>query len=226
MVNLKLILVSLTTLFLFIKISDAQNAASGEIGISTGVSYYLGELNTQPFTNSHLSFGAFYKHNINKRYAIKGALNYGKISGSANNLAYTQINPSVVTDFNRSFYDVNSILEFNFMPFLAADRKFTYTPYVFAGMGLMYYPSGESKFIFNIPFGFGVKYNVFKNFILGADFSLKKTFNDNLDYNYLPPSETNVFKQFGYAGNKDWYSICGIYLSYKIKYRVKCPAFD
>jgi hypothetical protein len=224
---ISLTFIALFTIGLF-QPNVAQETKSGEIGILAGGSFYLGDLNKTPFLNSKLALGAFYKHNINKRFSLKGAFNYGHLSGKAaqDNNVFPQINPSTVVDFNHPFYELNGVTEFNFIPFLAANRKFTFTPYAFAGLGLMYYPKGASKFVVNIPFGLGTKYNIYKNFMLGVDFSIKKTFSDKLDYTYAPPSETNVFTQYGYAGNKDWYAVYGIYLSYKIKYRVKCPAFD
>lgn len=205
----------------------AQKTKSGELGFTLGGAYYLGELNKIPLVNSHLAFGAFYKHNLNKRFSVKGQLQYGKLEAKANpDNVFSQINPGTVTSFNKPFYDLNASLEYNFHHFLAANTKYDYTPYIFAGLGFMYYPQGASPFLPTLPFGLGFKFNLYKNFMAGINVTLNKTFTDNLDYNYAPPDENQVFKQYGYTGNSDWYSVCGIYLSYKINYRVKCPAFD
>lgn len=205
----------------------AQITKSAEIGVTIGGSYYLGELNKMPGVNSNLAFGAFYKHNINKRFSLKGQVQYGSLAAEANpDDVFTQLNPGTVTSFNNTFYDLNASLEYNFNHFLAANNKYDYTPYIFAGLGFMYYPNGASPFLPTLPFGLGFKFNLYKNFIAGANFTMNKTFTDKLDYVYTPPSETHVFKQYGYTGNNDWYSVYGIYLSYKINYRVKCPAFD
>ncbi|MGE4287438.1 MAG: DUF6089 family protein [Salinivirgaceae bacterium] len=204
-----------------------QFQKSAEVGVTVGGSYYLGDLNKIPGVSSKLAFGAFYKHNINKRFSLKGQMQYGTLASEAKpDDVFTQLNPGTVTSFNNTFYDLNASLEYNFNHFIAANNKYNYTPYIFAGLGFMYYPKGATPFLPALPFGLGVKFNLFKNFIAGANFTMNKTFTDNLDYIYTPPSETNIFKQYGYNGNSDWYSVCGIYLSYKINYRVKCPAFD
>ena len=201
-----------------------QNKKSGEIGIVLGGSYYMGELNKTPLVGTKLSAGAFYRHTFDTRFAVNGNFTYGKLAGDAENTAFE--NPSIQS-FNNPFYELGGVAEFNFIPFLPGNKKYFSTPYVFAGFATAYYPGGRKKFLYNIPFGVGVKHNLNTNFILAAHVALHKTFNDEIDYFYLPkPNDSNGIKQWGYVANKDWYSIFGVTLSYKIKYSVKCPAFD
>ncbi len=123
-------------------------------------------------------------------------------------------------------------MEYNFLPFLAAYKKTKYTPYVFAGMGLTFYsktgPAFQQFPMFVLPFGVGFKYNLYQNLCLGFQIGMRKTFSDKMDdeYNFQSLIDFNRISQYGYEGNKDWYSMFGFYLSYKIKYRAKCPAFD
>jgi len=203
--------------------SYAQSKKSGEVGISVGGSYYLGELNKTAFVGTNISAGAFYRHTIDTRYAITGEFTYGTLSGDMENTVFKH---GGIETFKKHFYEIGGIGEFNFKPFLPGNKKYIYTPYVFAGLACAYYPKGTTEFILNIPFGIGVKYNLNTNFILGGFMGMHKTFTDNIDYAYVPPSETNVIKQWGYEGNKDLYSVFGVTLSYKIKYSMKCPAFD
>ncbi len=204
----------------------AQMKKSGEIGVSVGGSYYLGDINKIPFVGTKLSVGALYRHTIDTRLALTGVFTYGKLSGDdakSNNSFQIERNKS----FNNAFYELGAVGEFNFTRFLPANKNYIYTPYVFAGLGGFYYPNGEkSKFILNIPFGIGVKYNINRKIIFGAFAGMRKTFNDDIDFEYTPPTPGHTFKQYGYAGNKDWYSVFGISLSYKIKYPMNCPAFD
>jgi hypothetical protein len=217
------LLVSTVFLFSFALSETAgQTKASGEVGVFAGGSYYLGDLNKIPFVGTNLAFGVLYRHTIDSRFSATGNLNYGHISGDASEVQYDF--PNNYT-FKNVFYELNGQLEFNFLPYTPTSKKTRYTPVVFAGVGMMYYPKGTRKFIFNIPFGIGIKYNIYKNYMLGINAGMRKTFRDDLDYPYSPPPQDNPM-QNNYAGNDDWYSVFGVYLSYKIKYRQKCPAFD
>lgn len=198
----------------------AQTRKSGELGITGGGSYYLGDLNKIPFIGTKIAFGAFYRHTIDSRFSVRGNFNYGRLAGDASEVKFDF--PKNYT-FNNAFYELNGQLEFNFMPYTPTNKKTKFTPYVSAGAGLMYYPKGARKFMINIPFGIGAKYNIYKNFMVGADIGMRKTLRDDLDYlaaYYPSPMQNN------YAGTKDWFSVFGVYLSYKIKYPQKCPAFD
>jgi hypothetical protein len=219
-----------TKLFLLLLLAAAsfnsfgQNKKSGEIGVVLGGSYYMGELNKTPFVGTKLSAGAFYRHTFDTRFAVNGNFTYGKLAGNSEN---TNFDNAAIQSFTNPFYELGGIAEFNFIPFLPGNKKYFSTPYVFAGLAETYYPAGRKKFLLNIPFGVGFKYNLNTNFILAAHMAMHKTFNDDIDYFYAPrPSDHGGDKQWGYAANKDWYSVFGVTLSYKIKYRVKCPAFD
>ncbi|MBI9066397.1 MAG: hypothetical protein JEZ09_03825 [Salinivirgaceae bacterium] len=201
----------------------AQKPNRGEIGIFGGGAYYLGDVNKIPFIKTKPSFGAFFRHSIDTRFNLTGSFVYAKISGSdaeSKNAYYISRNKS----FSHSIYELSSKLEFNFIPFIAGDKKTKYTPYTFAGLAFSYTTNAYTNYLFSIPFGIGYKYNLTEDFIIGAEYSMRKTFTDKLDFPeepYIPGS-----KQQNYAANSDWYSIFGIYLAYKIKYRMKCPAFD
>jgi len=202
----------------------SQDKRSGEIGIFAGGSYYLGDINKTPFVGTQPSFGAFFRHSFDTRFAATGSINYGKLKGNTENSVY---NIPEFIEFNKPFYELEANGEFNFMRFFSGKvKKYPFTPYLSAGIGLTYYPQGSSNFIFNIPFGVGVKYNLNSYFILSSYIGMRKTFVDNIDYDYSQPSQNRDFKQYGYVGNKDWYSVFGVSLSYKIKYRMKCPAFN
>ena len=204
----------------------SQSDRSGEIGVLVGGSYYLGEISKVPFANTRLAASVLYRHNIDKRISLTGNFTYGSLTAddASSNNQYQIIRAK---SFNSSFYELAVVGEFNFIPFISGKKKkHPYTPYVFAGLSEMYYPGGVSKFIFSIPFGMGMKYNINSEFIFGANIGMRKTFNDFIDFNYVSPSPERPEKQIGYVGNNDWYSVFGVSLTYKVKYRVKCPAFD
>ncbi len=200
----------------------SQQNKSGEIGIGMGVSYYLGDYNKVPFKGSRFSAGGFYRHNFDTRYALRVAVNYIQLYGNSNSI------PSdvVSTSFSQNVYDLNIAGEFNFIPFLPINKKYTYTPYVLAGVGIQYLPNGEKEYLLAIPFGLGIKYNLNKSFCIAIETSFYKTFSDYVDVSYQEANANSKIKQQCYEGNNDWYSIFGIKLTYKIKYKMKCPAFD
>ena len=87
-----------------------------------------------------------------------------------------------------------------------------------------------------IPMAVGLKANIFPRFVLGVEWSFRKTFTDDLDnitgedlsiYNshagvYIEKSK----KQIGFLYTKDWYSMAYITLSYTFKLGgVSCNAY-
>jgi opacity protein-like surface antigen len=102
-----------------------------------------------------------------------------------------------------------------------------------------------------IPFGGGIKFKMNNNFTLGLEYGLRKTFTDYIDdvsTTYVPLSflesqygpmsaamsdrsptintaEVNTPER-GDDGNKDWYAIFGVTLTYRIfSTKVRCPTF-
>ncbi len=102
-----------------------------------------------------------------------------------------------------------------------------------------------------IPFGAGVKFKMNRNWTLGLEYGLRKTFTDYLDdvsmtyvpvnflesqYGAMSPAmsdrstalntEVENTPKRGDDGNKDWYAIFGVSLTYRIySTKVRCPAF-
>lgn len=206
--------------------ASSQNVRSGEIGGSIGGTFYLGEINKIPLANTRLAASVLYRHTFDKRFSATGSITYGSLTANdANsNSGYQKTRNK---SFSSSFYELSAVGEFNFMPFAPGKRKkYLYSPYIFIGVSEMYYPNGVYKFILNIPFGIGVKYNINSNYMLGAYAGMRKTFDDFMDFNYATSTENRPEKQISYTGNDDWFSVFGISLTYKIKYREKCPAFN
>lgn len=205
--------------------SQAQRNAV--VGVSLGRAYYLGEINTsKQFYNTNFAYGAFYRYDINPRYSARANVLYTHLSADDMDFDsnYQRIRNK---SMNVSILDITLQAEFNFLPYdPTSKKKNNYTPFVTAGA--TYYLKGFviSSILDNlaIPFGLGFKYNINKQIALGAEWVFRKTFRDNLDFDYQEPSPTQ--KQVGYKNDKDWYSIGGIFLTYKFKTYTKCPAFN
>jgi hypothetical protein len=128
-------------------------------------------------------------------------------------------------DFKTSIIDLSITTEFNFRDYQPTKlRKDRYSPYVAGGLGYASVLSSDarSSSAATISFGGGFKYNLTRRWSAGAELMVKKTLNDLLDGTENIGTEEGVFFH-----NNDWYSIIGIFITYKIfNWREDCPAYD
>jgi hypothetical protein len=196
----------------------------GEIGGFLGVSYYQGDLNaSRQFYHPHFSYGGIMRYNISNRWALKATLVGGAISGNDMDFSYRYQNLRG-HEFRTPIVDISGTIELNFLPYKIGDPKKKFSPYVFAGGTFLIASYTPQPFQPAIPFGVGIKFNVFPRLGMSLEWGWRKTFTDQLDYitwyDELPydeiSSEHHLPKQLGYAQQKDWYSIFGLYITYKI----------
>jgi hypothetical protein len=199
----------------------------GEIGGQLGGMYYLGDINNVPFKGTRPAIAAFYRHNFNVRYSAKALLSYGKLTASDSKYK-SEFQKARDYSFNRGLVHFSVLGEFNFLPFIFGKKDMPFATYLQGGMGMGLFPGDAptDKFIVDVPFGFGVKFNSHRKFVYGVDWMMIKTFTDNIDFKAPRPSEVNGIKQKYVASNNDWLSYFSIYLAYKIEYPKKCPTFD
>jgi hypothetical protein len=220
--RLQLIIISL--FFLLNSIGFGQHS---EIGILGGTSYYLGELNPsiQIMNKINPAVGIFYRKNTSTRYALRFGLNYGKLSAT-DNITATELSSYRKLSFSSNLYEGYGILEFNFLPYQINNyRTSAFSPYVFIGAavfmvdpeikydGVAQISSAGSVIAPSMPFGFGIKFNLAHNLGAGIEWGMRKTFMDEIDG--LSESYVGGY-QLSNTQNKDWYSIIGITLNYKI----------
>ena len=126
--------------------SQAQAQMRGlELGPWAGVSYYLGDLNTDfKFNRPNLAGGLAARYNFNHRIALRASLNYGKIEAYDSD----SDNPFEVNrnlSFQSNIYDGTAQLEFNFLPYIHGSSEHYFTPYGFAGVSVFNYnPTTET----------------------------------------------------------------------------------
>lgn len=204
-----------------------NNFPYGEMGAQLGGSYYLGDINKVPFKSTRPAVGLFYRHNFNVRYSAKALLSYGKITASDSKYK-SEFQKERDYSFNRDYIHFSILGEFNFLPFQFGKKDMPYATYLQGGIGTGFFPGDAptDKFIVDIPFGFGVKFNSYRRFVYGIDFLMIKTFTDNIDFMSPRPSEISGIKQRYISSNNDWLSYFSIYLAYKLEYPQKCPTFD
>ena len=223
--------------FIFTLISFSVSGQHSEIGLTVGSSYYIGEINPSLHLVNKIrpSVGVFYRKNSNKRYSLRGGVNYASLSASDNFIS-TNLGDYRDLSFSANLFEGYGILEFNFIPYqINNDRTSPFTPYVFIGVAMFYADIQvdqnlkslvEEEVIEDltapaVPFGLGIKFNFIENFGLGIEWGLRKTFTDKLDG--LHPQYSNDY-QLSNTQNNDWYSIVGITLNYKfLTKRDICP---
>ncbi|MDR1415876.1 MAG: DUF6089 family protein, partial [Prevotellaceae bacterium] len=121
------------------------------------------------------------------------------------------------TAFNQLFFDVDARMEFGFLPYDPLEhnpKKLAFSPYFALGAGMGY--SRGAPFV-QFPIAVGARYRIAYRFTLGAEWTFRKTFNDNLD------GWENVQGTSGKAlNNKDWISYIGVYLTYQLSEKGCC----
>ncbi len=221
----KLSVILFLTLLSF-SVSAQRNADYGIIG---GVSSYIGDINTNRLLYSPLpAGGVFYRYNLHPRQSLRANLLFGGLRGR--DLDFN--NPYQIardSSFSGLFGEGVIQFEFNFLPYSTQGKKWNYTPYLAAGVGVAYFDT-DSRINSNpiqpvLPFSIGFKVNIAKNLGLEVEYGFRKTFYDNFDG--LTENIDPQHKDKAWLHNNDWYSFAGLAFTWKIYNKlVRCPAFN
>ncbi|UCG27323.1 MAG: hypothetical protein JSV24_10145 [Bacteroidales bacterium] len=194
-----------------------------DIGVFAGTNYYLGDINpSKQFYSPSFSVGGLCRYNLNPRYSIRGSVFYGGLSGDDrdfDNLFQSRRDAS----FDANVLDATLQFEFNFLPYSTWGKRREFSTYVAGGIGFAFFnSSGGYTYELVLPFGVGFKINLAKRLSAGVEWGFRKTFYDELDglENWSDPEYKGLFH------NYDWYSVAGIFVTYKIfDARDDCPAY-
>lgn len=180
-----------------------------ELGLTAGVSYYIGDLNpTRHYpTNTHLAGGIFYRYNIDQHYAVRVQGLFTKLE------AYdSDSNDSLQVlrnlGFRTNLFEVAATLEINFLKYRGITKdSHNWTPYIFFGLAYFHMnpqnllddtwydlqPMGTEGQgtsvgadpykldVMSIPFGAGFKFALTDKLDLGLEWGLRRTYTDYLD---------------------------------------------
>lgn len=224
--NKKLLIFSLALLSFNIGFSQKK----ADIGLMIGGATYIGDVNLEtPFHMPRPAIKAFYRRNIHTRLAVRGNIGYSQIAGddSRSDFGYQTLRSQ---SFQRSILETSGFVEFNFLKFEQSPRYKYISPYIGAGFGVMMIDFTFAKNVienFTIPFGVGLKIGLNDRFAVGFEYTINKTFRDDIDKieDWLYTSSGNyALKQRANPQNDDWFTFFGIFLSYKLKDCVTCPA--
>jgi len=203
--NMRRICIFLVFLLLLTHSLLAQR--TGDLGVFGGVSYYMGDLNTQKlFLSPKPAYGILYRYNLNHRLAIQGHYLHGALEASD---AKSKVNPSRNLNFTSPVDEAGVQFEVNFFEYFIGSKMHWWTPYIFGGGSVFFFkPSGivngakvELKplgtegqgstvypdrdpyhlYSFSVPFGVGFKVSVNKLIGIGAEWGMRKTLTDYLD---------------------------------------------
>ena len=198
----------LATMLLLFMLPLIAAAQEWEIGLQGGGSGYMGDINPEnTLAFNEWSAGAFVKYNLNHTWGIRGNFAY------ANTYAHDRHAPTKHRrDRNLGFFgavkEAAVLVDFNFFKWLPQRGRVVYTPYIFAGVGVVSFNpkwrlpgSGEAvnlrelrteyhvsdnpypyaKYAYSIPFGAGFKYNLRGPWSVGIELGYRLALTDYLD---------------------------------------------
>ncbi len=194
-----------------------------EVGPTLGITGYLGDVNNRnPWKHPGLAAGAMLRYVANSRWAFKGNLTYGRISGSSRDFDI-KWPEGYGAEFKSNLYDLSATAEFNFFHFGAGPRYKNYkriSPYMVLGLGAVLSTTGKGNtgFALTLPMGVGVKFKLKERLNLGFELTMRKDFGDNLDNISDPYGIVH-----GFAKNTDWHSFALFTVTYEFSKRcTKC----
>lgn len=185
------------------------NAQVSELGLTGGVSYYIGDINPYRHypANTHFGGGVLYKYNFNDRYAIRLQGLYSALE------AYDSDSDDPLQNlrnlgFRTDLFEASALLEINFLKFRGITKdSHNWTPYIYFGIGYFHInpqgllddtwydlqplgTEGQGSTLggepyaldnFCIPFGAGFKFAFTDKINLGIEWGLRKTYTDYID---------------------------------------------
>lgn len=203
-------------------VSIASFAQRVELGANAGGASYLGDLNQyNPIKISGISAGSFLRVNFSPYLGLGFHYNYGKVKGAdslSSNAQFKDRNLSFYTPLNEG----SIVLNFNFFDIYSPGAKRKFSPYLFAGVGLLvfepktlykdkeyllrlYNTEGQTesyrKFVITIPYGAGVKYRYSENWTVFSQIGYRTPLTDYIDdVSGVYPTATELAKNSTSSG--------------------------
>ncbi|MBE0654932.1 MAG: hypothetical protein IH594_14115 [Bacteroidales bacterium] len=123
-------------LFILLMIITISGSAQLEIGVFGGGSFYMGDLNPNiPFLQTNLAYGLLARYNLSSRWAAKINLYQGTLAGDD---AVSKFLPERSLSFTNDITEFGANMEFHFLSYYNGSMKEYWTPYLFAGLALLY----------------------------------------------------------------------------------------
>ncbi|WP_316793607.1 DUF6089 family protein [Pedobacter frigoris] len=208
-------------LFLLSLFGVNSKAQTWELGIHGGGAGYLGDLNqTKPLKLSGVSAGGYVKINFDPYWALGAHYTYGKIK--ADDLkSYNEDFRNRGLNFNTGLNEVSLQVDFNFLEYFAGGGTKGFSPYIYAGIGGVFfspkasYPKNSilgdetyklrfyktegqaepyKNYALTVPYGVGMKFRLKENWGLFTQIGYRTAYTDYLDdvsTKYPNPNNSN-----------------------------------
>lgn len=204
-----------------------SNAQFLEYGGGIGALNYAGDLaRGYKFTKQSPAIHGIYRLNLSQIVSLKFGILYGKVSGDDDN----PIDAFAATrdaSFSRTIAEGTVTVEYHFLDYKNEKSPIRWSPYFFGGFGFAKLLNIDnttediSSFQPVMPFGFGIKHLIGKQFSIALEVGARKMFTDKFD----GISDGELFDknfQYGNPNDNDWYHFTGISLTY-ILFKIPCP---
>lgn len=197
-----------------------------DIGGGLGLCYYIGDVNSTPFSGSNIMAAFTLRRNFNPRMALKTNLAFGRYSGTSKGY-YIPEEPgttqqSADVTFGGNVIDIGAQFELNFWGYGMGPgykKLARITPYAIIGLGATVgITEDNTGFGANFPVGAGVKYKVKPRLNLILEWTHRFTTTDKLDGVRL--SDPYYIESSGLK-NKDTYSFFMLTLTYDISPKLR-----
>ncbi len=125
--------------FLVIAQLQVYSQKGYELGALAGVSYYVGDINPNYSLKSPGASICFLsRYNFNTRTSIRFDLGAGQLLGN-DKYSENSFQKSRNLSFKTDYVDASFDFEFNFFNYVHGSRNQYFTPYIFAGLAMIYY---------------------------------------------------------------------------------------
>lgn len=238
-------------IIIFVFLSNTSKAQIYEVGTFTGISAYRGDLNTEKvFNKIWVAGGGMIRYNHGQHVSLRLNASVTELRGSdlRGSQPYIIIPPGKQYEFETILYELSLQGEINFLPFITGDTDTRFTPYLFGGLGGIYFnprayrnansqnpvlitddihwgtagePDDFSNFSIISLFGYGFKFNLSENFMAGIEWGMRYAglpFTRSYGSDYL-----DMVSLRGNPKNNDWYSMLGLTFTYKFLDRSQPP---
>jgi hypothetical protein len=209
------------------------SAQSWDLGGFIGGTSYMGDINpaNPARINKNIAFGGQIKRSFDPYWSLKLAVMHGTIEGDD-----AKSNDPFAKQRNLRFYtpltEISLQTEFNFFNYVPSVSKKLYTPFLFAGIGLVGFnpkttylgeevelrrfgtegqdPAASYRnYTVSVPLGFGFKYNFSGKWSLIAEAGYRTAYSDFLDdvsERYPDPAKLNSSGDAGFIAARQYLS--------------------
>lgn len=189
-------------LITFISGISSVCAQTFELGLGAGGAGYIGDLNQDKLLKiSGLSVGGYAKVNIDPYWAVGLSYTYGKIKANDATSDNNQFRDRNI-NFKTALNEVSLQVDFNFLNYFAGGGTKRFTPYIFTGIGGVFFspkgvyndetynlrfyqtegqPDIYRNYALMIPYGVGVKFQLKERWGLFSQLGYRTAYTDYLD---------------------------------------------